>query len=318
MNKNLIWILALALGVSLVLNAYQFMGYSGGEVAEVVQAPRPPAQNAAADEQIEALENANRELTAKLDEANAAFARLEAQNAENEIAAEADSESEPSDDEESDEPPSMDELRERIRDNAAAQTQVTAIMEMVYKDLFNALQLEPGVKASLRELVKLSLEEESALAAYAMTQGDVSGREYARWRDEERARLSEEVQALLTPQDYAAFEQFASQMDQRQLESILGNQIRMFSSGLTPENQQVVLQVAVEEFLAEQNAVWNSDAPYNQREAVVLQMRAIETLRARLVDVLPDDQYAEFENWGAIADTSLEAALPDDDEETDR
>lgn len=92
----------------------------------------------------------------------------------------------------------------------------------------------------------------------------------------------------------------------------LRNQIRMFSSGLTPENHDLVVQVAVEEFLAEQNAIWASDRLYDQTEAVMFQLRAMDAMRERLTPMLTAEQFQEVEYFLTMGENLLRSALPKD------
>lgn len=212
-----------------------------------------------------------------------------------------------------DDKPTLDEIRERLRNNATAGVQGRALMEMAYGEFFGSLELDSVVKASLRDLLLDRQMEQLALAGYAMQMGDVTGREFAGWEAEESDRLAEQVRALLSDDEFEAWAEYEAGIDERAMDANLRNQIRMFSSGLTPENHDVVVQVAVEEFLAEQNSIWESDALYDRTEAVMFQIRAMDSMRVRLTPLLSEDQFQELENFLTMAENMLRAALPEDE-----
>jgi hypothetical protein len=217
--------------------------------------------------------------------------------------------------EDEDAPPTLDEIRERIAGNAQVNAQVKAITEMVYADFLNSVELEAAAKATLRDLLVQSQIEEAALEGYAVRAGDVTGRELQEWRDAERERLAVETQALLSQENYETFEQYQQNVDQRALEVTFDNQIRAFSSGLTPENHDIVIQVAVEEFMIERNALLGSDEIYTPRSPFEYQITAMDNMRQRLEPVMPEDQFRELDNWLRMGDNVIRQALESQDED---
>lgn len=193
--------------------------------------------------------------------------------------------------------PTLDEIRNELANNSAAKAQFQALTELIFADLLNDLDLDPETKAALRELLLDAQIEELALAQYAMVKGDVPWSQVAQWRDDERALLDEQIRALLAPEKYKTWQEYAALLDERSLEGSLRNQIRAFASGLTDENFEAVMQVAIEEFMAEQNALNNSNTTFTAAENMRYQIRAMEQMRDRLQQYLPADQFAEINNW---------------------
>ena len=220
---------------------------------------------------------------------------------------------EPANESESEEKPNLEEIREEFRDSPQAMAQFKALTELLYADLLNALELDAETKAALRQYMVDSQTEEIALAQYAMQQGDIPWKQVMEWRDEERARLAELAKPLLSPEQQAAWDDYASTIDDRAMEAQLGNQIRAFSSGLTDENYETTMQVAVEEFRAEQMLLEQSDQPFTLEENIYYQIRAMDNMRERLQPALPPDQFAELENWLTMGENTLTASLPDND-----
>ena len=172
--------------------------------------------------------------------------------------------------------------------------------------------LDSVSKASLRDLLLDRQKEQLALASYAMQLGDVTGREYAGWEAAESDRLAEQVRALLSDDEYEAWSEYEAGVDERAMDANLRNQISTFSSGLTQENHDLVVQVAVEEFLAEQNAIWESDRLYDQTEAAMFQLRAMGSMRERLTPLLSADQYQELDNFLTMGENMMRQMLPKD------
>lgn len=193
--------------------------------------------------------------------------------------------------------PTLDEIREALAKNGGARAQFQALTELIYADLLNSLDLDPETKAALREMLLNAQIEELALAQYAMGKGDVAWNQVAQWQDDERALLDQEIRALLSADKYKLWQEYAATLDERMLEGSLRNQIRAFASGLTDENFEAVMQVAIEEFLAEQNALNNSNTPFTTAENLRYQIRAMEQMRERLREYLSPEQFAEINNW---------------------
>ena len=74
------------------------------------------------------------------------------------------------------------------------------------------------------------------------------------------------------------------------------------------------MQVAVQEFRAQQVALENSTIPFTQSENVLYQVRALAEMRARLTEMLSAEQYPEIENWITMAENIMESQLPKDPE----
>jgi hypothetical protein len=193
--------------------------------------------------------------------------------------------------------PTLDEIRAALQKNSAASAQIQALTEMMFAELFNGLQLDPETKAALRQLLLDEQMEEIALAQYAMRKGDVPWNEVAKWREDERAALDQQMQALLSAEAYKTWHDYATAIDDRTVEVSLRNQIRAFASGLTDENFEIVMTVALDEFRAEQQALERSNTLYTAAENMNYQIRAMEAMRERLQQALPADQLAEIENW---------------------
>ncbi len=259
------------------------------------------------------------QLEVELEGAQARIEDLESQVAKATAASMAQAEAEASEaeappEEEGPQPekPSLDALRERLSGNPQVSAQIRALMEMAYADLFAGLDLDPDTKAALRDLLLASQLEQVALANYAMELGDVGYGEQNEWIEDERAMLAAQLKELLSPEDYAAWEEYEGSIEERQLEATFRAQLNAFSSGLTPENHELVLQIALEEFMAEMAALRDSDTLYTAAQSMLYQIRAMAAMRERLLLLLSEDQYAELDNWLTMGENLMHDSLPDD------
>ena len=253
------------------------------------------------------------ELVTELAEAKAQIAMLEAtaEATQGSITEVGDAES--AAEERDDDSPTLDEIRERVRNNAGVGAQMQAITEMMYKDLFASMELDADTKAAMRELLIDSQKEQAALAGYAMELGDVTFAEQTAWVDAERERLAAQMQNVLSGDEYDAWREYETTIETRMLEATFDNQLNAFSGGLTPENHAMVLDVALEEFVAEQNALRSSDTLFTQSENVLYQIRSMDRMRERLEPVMEPGQYTELANWLDMGERVLRQQLPDDE-----
>jgi len=257
-----------------------------------------------AQERIQRLEEAAVETDSLVEELNEAAAKSDAPAEE----------TAEEDDEEEDEL-TLDDVRARIRDNAQASAQIQALTGLVFADFLNGVELDTDVKAEVRTLLGESYLEVSAFSGYAMRKGDVTWREVGEVRLEERALLTDALREVLPDDAFTTWSDFAEDIDAHVLYGTLRNQIRALAGGLTDENFEVVMDVAVEEFLAEQVALEQSDELFTQSENIYYQFRAMETAGNRLREILPEDQYAEWQNFFDFAETALNSQLPKEEQD---
>ena len=249
------------------------------------------------------------ELEAELAAANAMSAGLmESMEEAKEEVAEAEEEL----DEDEERKATLDEIRARLAENGVAQAQLKALTEMMYADFINSLDLDPEAKALLREALARSFMEQMALSQYAIQNGEIPWDQVKAWELEELGYLNDQLSGILSADEYRSWEDYAANMEERQLDGALRNQIKAFATGLTPENFDLVMQIAIEEFRAEQLALEQSTTPYTMSENVMYQIRAMQAMRERLQGYLSEEQFAEIENWLTMAENLLMSQLPQD------
>ncbi len=204
---------------------------------------------------------------------------------------------------------SLNDIRAKLRENPAASVQLKALSEMMYSDFLNAVEMDAATKSDVRDLLADSYLETAALTQYGLQDDDATWSDVRAWTLEERAILDEELRGRLDADAYAAWSTYAADIDARQLDSTLRNQIRTIASGLTPDNFELVMGVAVQQFRAEQIALEQSNEPFTLEENVNYQLRAMDAMRAQLQGVLPEDQFAELQNFLTFGENALSAQL---------
>ncbi len=288
--KPLVVALAVVAVAASSLAMYFFARPSQSTVAPVAaDTPAPPTDDHA--QEVAQLREELAKAEARVDELEVAAATPVAAPAP-EPAAEPEPEEKPAE-----KKPSLEEIRASLAKNGQVGAQIQALTELMFADLLNGLDLDPETKAALRQLLLDEQMEEIALSQYAMMEGDIPWSQVAKWREEERAILDQEMQGLLSKEAYAKWQQSAGSFDDRQLDASLRNQIRTFASGLTDENYETVMQVAMDEFRAEQIALDRSNTTFTVAENLNYQIRAMENMRTRLQEGLPADQFTEINNW---------------------
>ena len=284
------------------------------DAVEIGESPEIPVIPVATDP----VEDA-RELTAELAEANARIATLEQQLAASDTEtastenAEAGEQSDTAHTGNEDEPRTLEEMRARLSENAAVSAQVQALTEMAYADFFGAVELDAETKNAIRQALRDSQLEQITLAQYAI-QEEATGRDYGEWKREERERLNEQMRALLSPENHEVWEGYEETLDQRMLEATFENQFNAFASGLTPENHELAMTVAVEEFLEEQWALENSEETFTEADNFQFQLDAMAAMRERLQPVMEEDQFRELENWLTMGENVMRQGLNNIDE----
>lgn len=208
---------------------------------------------------------------------------------------------------------SVEEILDQLRSSPQAKVQLQALTEAMYGDFINGVELDAETKAEVRRLLGESFMEATALSQYAMRNGEYSWQEVTEWQQQERDYLNSQLNDILPDDAKQAWEAYAANVDEHQLEGQLRNQIRLFASGLTDENYETVMQVAVEEFRAEQMALEQSDTLFNTTENIYYQFRAMDAMRERLEGFLPPDQFTEIDNFFTMANNLLSAQLPQED-----
>ena len=260
---------------------------------------------------LEQTEAERTRLESELAEAEARIEALESDAATTEMAAEStDVEAvAPAEDAVEEEPLSLNDIRARIQDNPAAKVQLKALSELVYADFLNAVEMDAETKAEVRRLLTESFSENMALNQYGLQSEEATWSDVRAWTLDERALLDEELRAQLSGDAYAAWTEYSADLDARQLDSTLRNQIRALASGLTPDNFELVMGVAVQEFRAEQIALEQSNELFTMEENVNYQLRAMDAMRAQLQGVLSEDQFAELQNFLTFGENALNAQL---------
>lgn len=323
-NPRLIMAFVLGLTALAGILVFTFVQRNQASAPEVAppEAGAIALQNVVLEESLEDARTETAALQTELDETKAALAKLEADKA-TEAQTPSTAEPETAEGEEAPEEegsgekekPTMEQIAESIAKNPMAKTQMTALTEMIYGSVLREMSLSVEDEKLVRDLLTESFTEQTVLRQYAMSQENVTAKEWKQWENEENARLAEELKAALSPESFEAWEAFEADSTRRSLEGQFKPQILAYSSGLTDENHDLVVQVAVEEFMMVQDEFEQSDQIFSLRSNIDMQLTALGQMRPRLQEFLDEDQYREANRWLELGETQLNGVRPPDPEE---
>ncbi len=254
------------------------------------------------------LETELSEAQARIEQLEADAAMADAQAEESSVAAEEPMDADSEEKEDADEL-SLNDIRAKLHDNAGARVQLKALSELMYADFLNGVELDAATKAEVRDLLAESYMETMALTRYGLQNDDTTWSDVRAWTLDERSILDEELRGRLDGDSYETWSEYAADIDARQLDGTLRNQIRALASGLTADNFETVMSVAVNEFRAEQIALEQSNELFTLEENVNYQLRAMDAMRAQLQGALSEDQFAELQNFLTFGENALNAQL---------
>jgi hypothetical protein len=176
--------------------------------------------------------------------------------------------------------------------NARANAQVNVL----YREFIDALAMDPAgkdaVRAALRDYLRAAVR--AGMASLEDGYGDHAGLEdeFARLD----AQLHERLAALLAPADLAYFDEYQQAVAARQLAAGIETRLSLMAPELTPENQQLVLDIMLEETLARQT---NAALVVPPDGALRVQDEAYQQLLARVAQYMDPAQYAVLERFVA-------------------
>ena len=124
-------------------------------------------------------------------------------------------------------------------------------------------------------------------------------------------RMRDELSYFLSPEDLAGFDEYQATLPERMMEQSYGMQLRMYASGLTPENHAMVLDVLTEEmlFLQDDSAGASSSSSDPGSEFANL-IEMYDRVRERFSGVLDEGQQAVLDRFLDQQQSMFEMMLP--------
>jgi RNA polymerase sigma-70 factor (ECF subfamily) len=192
---------------------------------------------------------------------------------------------------------SIDVVRGQVHKNSGAINDSKSMTELVFSEFLYGAQLSPELLEEVRGLIEDSYLEITTLQQFAKLEGDKTFEDVREWKLEERETLDGLMQDRLVEDTYADWTAFVENIDTRESYALLGREMQPYMKRLSPENIDAVMQIATDEHMRAQSSVDESDRLYNDFERVQGSLRLFESLRNRLQEFLPEDQYAQLGNW---------------------
>jgi len=200
-----------------------------------------------------------------------------------------------------------DAARRKEAQKTMMEAQATAITEMTYSKMFSDLQLDVDVEAEVNGVLVERLMEQIVSNQKAMKAGDVPAHEvYAEMLAEKEAS-HERLREILDEETFEKIIAYDADSDRHQLEGTLSPQLNQFSSGLTPENKELVSELSIDLFDHHQREFMQSDKTFSLYENADWQITAMDDILDQLSTQLDTQQLGEVERWFNIGKKQMEA-----------
>ena len=185
-----------------------------------------------------------------------------------------------------------------------SEVQANAQVDMVYADMFDELALPPDRAAAVRQVLIDSTLDEMRSGIEAMRDGKaVDAEAQTAANDAREEQLRADLRSILTPEEFARWEQYADTKPARMLASSYDMQLNSLAPGLSLENRQLARDVLVEETLLLQTDSGDPFAGFADPEtSIQTQAQILENAANRLATVFDAQQMERFQ---AFADYQL-------------
>ena len=179
-----------------------------------------------------------------------------------------------------------------------AQMSADMAANMQYGQFLQDLGFPPDAEAQVREILARNLREQILSGVKAIQEG-YTPELLAQANQAAQAKLRQELGAVLSPEQMAAFDQYQVELPVRMLYQSLDMQMGMFAQGLAPEARQLALDVIVEELLPTGMATQGAGIPQSLDFQGQLQTQhdALARARERLAVELPPDQMEQVDRF---------------------
>lgn len=169
-------------------------------------------------------------------------------------------------------------------------------INMSYRDFFAGLALDPEREEAVREVLRRFMRKTARTGMRAMGGGgdmDALSEEMAVAEEAMRAELAE----ILTPEELAYFDEYQATLPARQMAMGMEMQLNMMAPDLTAENRQLMVDLMVEEMLAQQPEQAGNAFSMMPQDAMEMQHQAYTRLLERAAQYMESDQYAIAEGF---------------------
>ena len=191
-----------------------------------------------------------------------------------------------------------------------SEVQANAQVDMVYADMFAELALPPDTAAAVRQVLVEATLDEMRAGIESMRDGNMpSAEELNAARNVREEQLREDLRSLLTPEEFARWEQYADTKPARMLASNYDMQLNSLAPGLSLENRQLARDVLVEETLLLQGEDADPFAGFRDPEtSIQTQAQILDNAANRLATVFDAEQMERFQTFAEYQLSLIESA----------
>ena len=176
--------------------------------------------------------------------------------------------------------------------------QTNMMINLQYTPILDELQLSPDKEAAVRDILAMHAREDLE-RNLGMMGGDQmpSGQELLATEEEAQQRLLADLAEVLDADELAAFTAYEQDKEFYVLQQTYDMQIGMFGSGMYGETRELTREILAEETLIAQEQLRQSENAMNHREAMELNLAAMENARARLEASLSPEEFRNVDNF---------------------
>ncbi|HIG30479.1 MAG TPA: hypothetical protein EYQ50_22845 [Verrucomicrobiales bacterium] len=204
-------------------------------------------------------------------------------------------------------PEAENQRRKEESKQGMMQAQAAAITEMTYSRMFSDLQLDADVETDVTDVLVAGMVEKIAVTQKALKSGDIPASQVFADMEALKTNAHDQLREFLDPATHDKIVSYDADGDRRQLEGTLAPQLATYSSGLTPENKEIVMQLSLDVFDQHQQQFYQSDKMFNLYENADWQINAMDDILGQLNEQLDVQQLGEVERWFNIGKTQMEA-----------
>ena len=191
--------------------------------------------------------------------------------------------------------------------NPVANAQMAMMADMMFKELFDELQLDPETRAVVKDAIAAYMQTMQQETIAAMQAKNETSKAFHARLEIMKSGLREELSQTLTADQVDAWDAYEPEADQVLYERMVEGQLNMLSPGLSNENRVLASQVMAEELARELEAFEQSEEIYSMDTHNNAQARALEASLERLAEDLDEEQYGHVQGFVDQATAMFEA-----------
>jgi hypothetical protein len=196
--------------------------------------------------------------------------------------------------------------REKEFEHAQLKIRSAVYTEMTYAKMFIDLQLPADLEADVTAIL-IERKVDEWLTARAAQKDGVPMSELLANAHAIRDQAFDQMREILKPDEYEKVVEYDKSRDIHELHGEISAQLNQLSSGLTPENKEVVSQLSVDVLKQYQREYFQAGEKLDKSKFAESQLRAFDDIATQLGDQLDAQQMVEVNRWINIRKIQLTA-----------